>query len=94
MLDERAIIDFKVRARSAVLRAVQLGKLARPETCSQCKTKPGRALDGRARIQAHHANGYDRPLDVIWLCVRCHQMHHQKHGPGPVSVAIEGMLER
>ncbi len=92
MPDEYAIIELKVRARGAVLRAVQSGKLARPDTCSRCGTKPGRALDGRARIQAHHDNGYDQPLDVIWLCVRCHQVHHEKHGPGPVSVAVEGLV--
>ena len=24
-------------------------------------------------MQAHHYNGYDRPLDVQWLCVQCHR---------------------
>ena len=28
--------------------------------------------NGRSGIHAHHYLGYERPLDVRWLCARCH----------------------
>ncbi len=53
--------------------AVQQGIIIRPEICSNCKTKPERRRDGLTTIQGHHHNGYENPLDVIWLCPLCHR---------------------
>lgn len=37
---------------------------------------------GSVPTHAHHANGYDDPLDVTWLCA----IHHREaHGPTPVK---------
>ena len=64
---------LKERARSAVNMAIQRGDLVRPEECSRCEKKPGKARDGRSLIRAHHHNGYDKAhwLDVEWVCASC-----------------------
>lgn len=60
----------KLKAHKAVYRATLKGILVRPSTCSLC---------GSSRsIEAHHSN-YLKPLDVKWLCRRCHgRLHHAK----------------
>ena len=52
------------RAHRIVRKAKQTGKLLKPKNCSLC-------LQIKKRIEAHHSD-YLRPLDVIWLCPRCH----------------------
>ena len=53
-------------ARLCVRLALNAGVLTRPDHCSGCGCP-----DTERVIQAHHAD-YSRPLDVIWLCPRCH----------------------
>lgn len=61
------------RAAYRLVRAALVrGDLVRPDQCSCCGLAPRRGRDGRSLIQAHHHAGYDRPLDVQWLCVDCH----------------------
>ena len=55
-------------ARTAVGNAVRDRRLQKPTACSCC----GR--EG-VRIEAHH-DDYSKPLDVRWLCCRCHRRHH------------------
>ena len=55
------------RARMAVYRAVQRGTLIRAETCEQCGVPGG--------LQAHHRD-YSLPLEVNWLCQKCHLAVH------------------
>lgn len=59
-------------AHRAVFVAVRAGRLIKPENCSEC----GRA----GRIHGHHED-YSRPLDVVWLCGRCHGKRHKKNHP-------------
>ena len=54
-------------AHEAVRRALRVGRLVRPDTCSAC----GKACTP----QAHHED-YARPLDVAWLCPSCHKLGH------------------
>ena len=63
---KRAKADYplKARARELVRKAVRSGRLQRSQTCEQC--------GGKGRIEGHHWAGYDCPLDVKWLCPRCH----------------------
>lgn len=61
-------------ARHAVYRALKRGELKKPIRCSVCGKKP------RFRIEAHHYAGYDRPLDVQWLCHPCHTTAHTIDG--------------
>lgn len=50
------------RARNAVNNAVRKGRLLR-QPCERCGWSPA---------EAHH-DDYSRPLDVRWLCFRCHR---------------------
>lgn len=56
---------MKYKARTALGNAIRDGRIAR-QPCERC---------GAARAQAHH-DDYRRPLDVRWLCSRCHGAEH------------------
>ncbi len=58
----------KRAAHIAVGNAVRDGKLFKPDSCDDCEM-PGR-LDG------HHED-YSKPLDVDWLCRKCHLARHK-----------------
>jgi hypothetical protein len=58
----------KIRAYKQFRKALNDGSLVRPKSCQHCG-KTG-------RIDAHHHNGYDHPLDVLWLCRQCHRNEH------------------
>lgn len=64
----RAIPGPKRDAQTAVGHAVRDGRLLKPSACSKC----GRS---GVRLEGHH-DDYSRPLDVVWLCCRCHRRHH------------------
>ena len=57
----------KHNAQNAVKRAVKKGLLIKPGKCSKCES--------RYRIEAHHPN-YSRPLQVLWVCSKCHHKIH------------------
>ena len=62
----RARNPDKYKARTAVNNAVRDGRLFRlPCAC------------GSLKVQAHHAD-YSKPLDVKWVCFRCHR--EKEHG--------------
>ncbi len=52
-------------AHGAVYYARRLGRIV-PELCRCC---------GAGSAEAHHFD-YTRPLDVVWLCRRCHTLVH------------------
>lgn len=59
----------KKYAHSAVAHAVLSGKLIKPSVCSEC------GLPGI--IQGHH-DDYSKPLQIRWLCTKCHGKAHWK----------------
>lgn len=61
----RAREPIKNLARSQTLRAIATGKLKRLP-CQKC---------GDKNSQAHHTD-YTKPLEVEWLCFKCHRKEH------------------
>jgi hypothetical protein len=59
----------KLLAHRAVFIALRAGKLMQ-EDCQQC---------GKHKTQAHHED-YLEPLQVIWLCKKCHTKLHKGKG--------------
>jgi hypothetical protein len=58
----------KVTAYNVVEAAIHAGTLT-PKPCERC----GFALG----VQAHHED-YSKPLDVNWLCTKCHGERHRE----------------
>ena len=54
--------------RSIVAKAKREGVLVAPELCSECHEKK--------KLSGHH-DDYSKPLEVRWLCTRCHNKFHQ-----------------
>lgn len=59
----------RVKARSDLNHAVERGEVTRPATCERC--------GGGEEIHAHHRD-YSKPLEVEWLCRRCHFDRHNE----------------
>jgi hypothetical protein len=59
----------KRSAWKAVENAVCKGLLQKPKRCEAC----GRSV----RLDGHHAD-YAKPLEVEWLCPRCHTRAHHR----------------
>ena len=65
---------LKHKARVAAYKAIRIGKVTR-QPCESC---------GSESAQMHH-DDYSRPLDIKWLCRRCHERQHgsANFGGGP-----------
>jgi len=66
----------KGKAWAAVAKAIKAGSLVR-QPCEIC---------GAEKTQAHH-DDYAAPLDVRWLCLSHHRLHHNTFGPGKNDLA-------
>ena len=56
----------KGRARNKLVKAVSRGIIIKPSRCSSCDSKCEKRL-----LHGHH-DDYTKPLDVRWLCPKCH----------------------
>lgn len=63
----RAKNPDKVAAQKLMTAAIARGELVRPAVCQCCGGPSKRRLDG-------HHHDYDKPLDVVFVCRRCHAM--------------------
>lgn len=64
-------------AQNTLEQAIERGKVERKRICESCGNS-GIFKDGRTAIQAHHCD-YNKPLDVMWLCQKCHHAWHKKN---------------
>lgn len=71
--------------RSATRRAVDSGKLVKSATCEFC----GRAV----RTEAAHSD-YSKPLEVKWLCVKCHRKWDKAVPKGGTKATSPVAIER
>ena len=60
-------IRRKTRAKNEMYQATKKGIVVRPDECSKCHKK--------CKPMGHHSD-YERPLDVEWLCAKCHGATH------------------
>lgn len=49
--------------------AIQNGKIKKRNSCEICHNSP---------VHGHHED-YSKPLEVIWLCPRCHGVLHRQY---------------
>jgi hypothetical protein len=79
LLEER----FREKARDIALEAFKTGKL-KQENCYICDA---------VRTEMHHED-YSKPLDVMWLCKRCHTAVHTMYRRGGHSLAMRHQVQR
>lgn len=63
---DQIVFKQQARARRLVQRALARKVLVRPSVCAKCDKR-------RRHIESHHRD-YSKPLDVEWLCRRCHRV--------------------
>lgn len=66
---KKSIFHQKYRARDLLHDAVIRGEVQK-RNCEICLAD---------KTQGHHSD-YAKPLDVVWLCMRCHKLLHTKLG--------------
>lgn len=66
--------SHKRRAQNVVNNAIRDLRIAKPKDCERCGEAPT-----THNLQAHH-HDYTKPLDVVWLCTKCHGLEHRAPG--------------
>lgn len=74
VINKNDFIEYKSKRESRILlqKAVRSNQIEKPERCEHCECKT--ALHG------HHID-YGKPLDVVWLCSKCHAKCHSPFHP-------------
>jgi len=66
---QNAIKNIEIqKARTAVYDALRSGRMVKPDACEACGTET-------EELSAHHSD-YALPLEVTWLCTKCHATIH------------------
>ena len=63
---------LKVSARTQLNNAVKCKSIIKPNKCEKCLE--------RHQLNAHHCD-YSKPLEVVWLCTKCHALEHHPLPP-------------
>ena len=72
-------------ARNKLTAALSSGKIIRPANCLKCGSTKN--------IQGHHPD-YNKPLEVIWLCLKCHKAEHVIINAGEIKIDNKTTAER
>lgn len=65
----RKPLDAQLKANQRLNYELSKGRVSRPNHCERC--------GGAGPLDGHHED-YSRPLDVNWLCRRCHAARHRE----------------
>lgn len=60
------------KAQNKFNHAINSGKILRPIFCDNCPSS--------VNVQGHH-DDYNKPLEVRWLCGKCHRIWHESNTP-------------
>jgi hypothetical protein len=71
-LNYRKKYPLKYAAHIVTRNAIRNGKLISVSICSVCGSSE--------KVEAHH-DDYTKPLDVRWLCEKCHKLWHKSNKP-------------
>lgn len=75
---KKAMISYKERypmkraSHIIVGNALRNGKLVKHDSCSECGSS--------TKIEGHH-DDYTKPLELRWLCEKCHKEWHKHNKP-------------
>ena len=75
---EQYVRSGQHEARRTLAGAIERGYINRPPFCERC--------EGECVPHGHH-DDYRKPLEVLWLCSRCHAIVHPHH-PGSRRAAL------
>ena len=78
----RGGLDASDRAQNILEEAIKVGIVRRPAMCEKCGASPV-FKDGRTGIQGHHCD-YNKPLEIMWLCQKCHHEWHKSNKAIPL----------
>ncbi|WP_213993820.1 hypothetical protein [Sodalis sp. dw_96] len=75
---------LKRKAHCHISNALRDGKVIKPNRCQLCNVE--------CRPEAHHRD-YGKPLEIMWLCKKCHVKWHKRNMPlnGDIQYQIEQM---
>jgi predicted metal-binding protein len=65
----RAKNKHKDKARQLISKSITNGKVIRPDCCERCKI---------SCVPHGHHEDYNKPLEVMWLCTKCHGIRHRE----------------
>ena len=78
----------KIKARKILQYAVKKGRIIKSNICFDCqKTFP------KKLIQSHH-DDYSKPLEVKWLCKKCHSKRHRKYTDAMLGAVESGEMKK
>lgn len=67
--EQRRLHPEAIKANNQVNKAILSGKIVRPKGCTRCGSS--------GKIEAHHPD-YSKPLEVEFLCTKCHIKEHMR----------------